>query len=306
MPKTASGPDFLGIGAQKAGTTWLWTHLMKHPSVWMPPRKEVHYFDRYYPAPNYLSEAKLWKRLFVHGEPRQTWREMMKADFRGGFRQRDWKMLRWYSRFYFGAGDDAWYCSLFRPGQHRKCGEITPAYSILPEVDVARIARLLPSLKVILLLRNPIDRAWSQLRFDWTRGARTGVANLEETKAFIDSPKQELRGSYLRMLDLWGRHFPPGRLFVGFYDEIATHPGDLLERVHRFLDIEPQPLPMKELNCKVHVSREAAMPPEIRRYLAMKYLPELIALEQRFGNPVTAWLAAARAEAEMASWTMAA
>ena len=38
-------PDFLGIGAQKAGTTWLGRNLQAHPEVWMPRVKEVHYFD---------------------------------------------------------------------------------------------------------------------------------------------------------------------------------------------------------------------------------------------------------------------
>ena len=39
-------PDFLGIGAQKAGTTWLALNLGVHPQVWLPPIKELHYFDR--------------------------------------------------------------------------------------------------------------------------------------------------------------------------------------------------------------------------------------------------------------------
>ena len=38
-------PDFIGIGAQKAGTTWLHRNLQAHPQIYMP-RKEVHYFDR--------------------------------------------------------------------------------------------------------------------------------------------------------------------------------------------------------------------------------------------------------------------
>jgi len=38
-------PEFLCIGAEKAGTTWLYEMLKAHPSVWMPPIKEIHYFD---------------------------------------------------------------------------------------------------------------------------------------------------------------------------------------------------------------------------------------------------------------------
>ena len=50
-------PDFIGIGAQKAGTTWLYDMLAQNPSIWLPPLKEVHYFD-YINAP----EARRIKR----------------------------------------------------------------------------------------------------------------------------------------------------------------------------------------------------------------------------------------------------
>src|SRR2546423_15293863 len=42
----SSGPDFLCIGAQRAGTGWLYEQLRNHPDFWMPPMKELHYFDR--------------------------------------------------------------------------------------------------------------------------------------------------------------------------------------------------------------------------------------------------------------------
>src|SRR5215471_4218872 len=38
-------PDFLCVGAQKAGTSWLYQQLEPHPDFWMPPLKELHYLD---------------------------------------------------------------------------------------------------------------------------------------------------------------------------------------------------------------------------------------------------------------------
>src|SRR4029078_219812 len=40
-----AGPDFLCVGAQKAGTSWLYRQLEPHPDFWMPPVKELHYLD---------------------------------------------------------------------------------------------------------------------------------------------------------------------------------------------------------------------------------------------------------------------
>jgi len=50
-------PTFLGIGAQKARTTWLYDQRIKHPEIWLPPIKEILFFDRSkrYPGPNKLT-----------------------------------------------------------------------------------------------------------------------------------------------------------------------------------------------------------------------------------------------------------
>ena len=70
-------PDFLGIGAPRAGTTWLWTVLRQHPQIWMPPRKELHYFDRAekYPTASHLQHERLLTRLFrLDRSSRKWWR----------------------------------------------------------------------------------------------------------------------------------------------------------------------------------------------------------------------------------------
>src|SRR5205814_8495954 len=46
FPTRRPGPDFLCIGAHKAGSTWLYQQLDSHPDFWMPPVKELHYFDQ--------------------------------------------------------------------------------------------------------------------------------------------------------------------------------------------------------------------------------------------------------------------
>jgi hypothetical protein len=48
MGNIINTPSFIGIGAQRAGTTWLHECLKEHPEVFLPDEKEVHYFDRFY------------------------------------------------------------------------------------------------------------------------------------------------------------------------------------------------------------------------------------------------------------------
>jgi hypothetical protein len=286
------GPHFLGIGAQKAGTTWLWAQLNRHPGVWMPIRKEVHYFSRYAISQDasILAETRLGRKLFGNAPVCRLWREMFRADLVDAIRAGDLQKLRWTLRYYCRAADDDWYRAMFPKDSNLTCGEISPSYSILDDTDVARIAGLFPGLRIILLLRNPIERAWSQVRFDWTRGAREGVGSTEEIKAFIDSPRQSLRSDYVRMLDIWSRHFPEGNIFVGFYDDIVARPAEILDRVQRFLGLESQPIEGGTLKKKIHVSREAVMPSEIRDYLIERYEPMMRVLQERFGEPATTWL----------------
>ena len=58
--------DFMGIGAQKAATTWLAQNLRQHPDVWIPPRKELHYFDHSEanPSANHGAWESRFGRLF--------------------------------------------------------------------------------------------------------------------------------------------------------------------------------------------------------------------------------------------------
>ena len=111
-PRALSLPHFLGIGAVKAGTTWLYRNLRCHPELYLPHPKEVHYFDQ----------------RFDRG-----------------------------LRFYAGKFED---------GRARVRGEITPAYSALPPDRIRFIRSVMPDLKLIFLMRNPVDRAWSHALMD--------------------------------------------------------------------------------------------------------------------------------------------
>ena len=68
-------PDFIGIGTQKAGTTWLYDMLAQNPSVWLPPLKELHYFDRQNSTPkqraNRSEHVEKMIAQFERGKPRR-------------------------------------------------------------------------------------------------------------------------------------------------------------------------------------------------------------------------------------------
>ena len=189
--------DFLGIGAQKAATTWLAEQLRKHPHFWIPPRKELHYFDRdpSYPSPSHLAASNLVRRIYLAN----PWKDIKRLKHASD--------MPWLLRYHLSPVSDTWYRSLFREGRGKIKGEITPAYSMLNPQDVSHIRRLTPDLKIIFILRNPIDRAWSQYCYQYAGRFTARYHDEAVIKDFIDSTAQCRRSDYLRTLEIWGSQF---------------------------------------------------------------------------------------------------
>jgi len=285
--------DFLGIGAQKAATSWLYQNLRHHPDIWLPPRKELHYFDRspIYPSPSYLASEHLIHRLFGTEDYNKGLLNQFIRGLLHGIREKDWNQTQWMLRYFLGTYNDDWYRSLFRAGEGKVKGEITPSYSILGLKDVQHIREMFPEVKVILILRNPIDRAWSHVRFDWKRLGLNGPGELDKIKKFIDAPDQSLRSDYVRTLGTWTSCFPKEQLFIGFYDDVIQDPRGVMVRICEFLGVALLSNADAEiLNRKVNVSRAWEIPKEIQCYLASKYYPELQKLSHLVGGHCTEWL----------------
>ena len=286
--RTTTGPDFLGIGAMRSGSTWLHHNLRAHPGIWLPPIKELHYFDCQAREGrlNKFSRGHLRRRLRAYRHPRVL---------RPG-------TLGWDLRYFLGRRDAAWYRSLFRPAAGRVSGEITPRYSLLGPDAVAQVAALLPELKLIFVMRNPLERSWSQV----TRGAldELGPASrklpIAAWKARLASPGVRRRSDYPAILRDWGSHFAPERIFLAFFEEISAAPRELLVRLCDFLGVAP---PAAAWLREPRVAEPASptpgagipMPAEIRRHLAAAYAETLRELDRRFAGPASDWHRAARA-----------
>jgi hypothetical protein len=280
--------NFLCIGAQKAGTSWLWENLRKHPDAWLPPLKELHYFDR--------PDDGLWERL-TH--PRLAYRDARRELVRGALELRwlrgDRGDFRWYARYLLRRRDDAWYRSLFAPAAGRTTGEITPRYSVLPDTAVAHVARVLPDARIVYLIRDPVERAWSNLKMGADRyGSAESWSEGNLRERVLQRSGVIAMGRYLENLERWERHFPPERILVGFFEEITEDPKGLLQRVYRFLGIDDaeHQLPAG-LRARVNPGPPDPIPGSLRRVLAEIYRDEAAALHRRLGSRYTeAWLEA--------------
>lgn len=283
-------PDFLCIGAQKAGTSWLWSNLRRHPDVWMPPVKELHYFDRSrdYPSPNWHAPTSPLGRLIGGNAQASEFRSQFVKRLRSDVGRRDAAAIRWDLKYFLNRPGDRWYTELFRPGGDRVKGEITPSYAILDRDDVRRVHDLLPNAKILFVMRNPLDRAWSQVRF-----AGLQDASFEDTTAYIDSPSQALRSDYLRTIDIWTSAYPEAQFHMLFYDDLSAHPLGFLQSVCAILGVPAERMDLSRLESVVYASPTKKAPEAVEAYLAQKYVGELRTLSTTFGGHATAWLRSA-------------
>lgn len=296
-------PRFLCIGAQKAGTSWLFDNLRQHPQIWLPPVKEVHYFDH--------RRTSLRQRLFgrtalLRSARAHLWRRLQALP-RGG----SWADAAWAARYCLLPRGDRWYRGLFPDAPGIVAGDISPGYASLRGEQVEQVRRLIPQARIIYLLRNPVDRAWSHAYRHFRKarfGGIGGVGDAEIRRHF--ALDRERHGNYLATLAEWEGRFGSDRMFVGFFEDLSTHPQALLRRILRFLEVddsdaripptvaEPRNIGTAQRYSGLRIDAGAGaaqvgheLPDRLRRHLAELYVADLRALNERFANPSTAlWL----------------
>jgi len=229
-------PDFLIIGATRAGTSSLYTYLHRNPLVGKARRKEIHYFDFNY--------------------------------HRG---------IDWY-RSYFPTVFDKVAAERDRGGRF-VTGESSPYYIFHPLVP-ARVRETLPEAKLIALLRNPVDRAYSHYQLQ----RRNGLEQLSFPKALeqesdrISGAEDEnlmhrdfsylARGIYAEQLERWFELFPREQILVLKSEELFEDPHAIVDAASEFLGVPPRRNPRPR---PYNAARYPNLDAETRAFLSEYY-----------------------------------
>jgi hypothetical protein len=274
-------PDFLGIGAQKSGTTWLHANLRAHPEIWMPPLKELHYFDQV----NLPDQVALSQRY--RAERAQTKLRQHVEWATGAGRPLDLRLVRQIAELGEPEVDDAWYGRIFAAADPAQlCGEITPEYGLLHRGGIAHVRRVNPNMRIILLLRDPLERCWSHLRMLRRMKATTDMAHAASL------PNVTARSDYPFMIRAWRTAFGEDGVFVECFDRIEAAPLEVLGRVCAFLGVRFDPALFPKAADKVHVGDPEHMPPAIRETLLGRLRPIYEEIARTMPEPGERWMAA--------------
>lgn len=300
---TLSAPHFVGIGAPRCGTSWVFRLLRLHPQVWMP-WKEIHFFDSIDPGTDSGFHIQSRRFRFRKGW-RYALRRLAASSIPGaGAVMRRWFPLRaahapgyrWTARYFLGDVSLRWYEGLFREGvrAHLRCGEITPAYFMLSAQGIAGLARALPDVRAFLLLRDPVDWAWSDLcRKARAHGRNPSGLSADELIAYCPVPTGQSRADFGSNLARWLEFFPRERLFIAFYEDIHAAPAVFFDRLCAFMGLDPFPAPLRRL-LKERVNSSARgipIPPAVERYAAEHFRSEAEVMAGLVGGVTEQWLA---------------
>lgn len=232
--------SFLGIGAQKAGTTWLYEQISHHPQLAFPLGKEAHFWDRPHDAVSI-------------------------ADYLSHF-----------------------------TNVSAIAGEMTPSYAILPSLTVREIRACNPHLRLIYLIRNPIDRAWSSALMALQRAQMT-IDEASDTwfSDHFHSAASLKRGDYQSCLETWRAVFPDEQLLVLRFEQIALEPESLLNRCFQHLGVHlMKPEQLRQQNCRqaIFTGPGYSLRPSLKLVLKTLYQDKIEKLARYLNTDLSAWL----------------
>ncbi|TVP71998.1 MAG: hypothetical protein EA339_08290 [Rhodobacteraceae bacterium] len=271
------------VGATKAGTSWLYAYLRRHPDCWLRSIKELHYFNT---VQNDSFDDQITQRQA----------ELARLQARGDAprllaRQRD--LRDWLTVLGArGADDDAAYRAYLHEGRsaQRVVGDVTPAYGLLSVAMLRRIATLGADVRMVYLLRDPVERLWSQLRMNARRRIKDPAEYERKALKLMDAAlaggeeRAVIRGDYAGAVTRLDAAVEPQSLLIMFQDELMSRSG--LERLTSFLGISA-----RKFDTERRVHEGAYVPLDAARHArAVELLrPQYDFIAERFGALPPRW-----------------
>lgn len=242
MTAARTSLDFFLVGAAKAGTTAFYEFLSAHPQLFLPGLKEPHFYSLLTSGTTYLRPD---------GRPAM----IMKTAVR----------------------DRADYYALFDGHDGRVKGEASSSYLYVPGTAEA-LRREHPEAKIIAILRNPIDRAFSSylhLRREMLEPLTLERALLAEPDRIAGNVGLLWRyvdvGLYARQLEAFLAAFPRSQVHIILYDDFRSDPAATLRTVYAFLGVDAGFQP--DTSVRVNVGGEPRNPSWQRLLKLPKLLP---------------------------------
>lgn len=278
-------PDFICIGATKAGTTWLYDRLNELEYVAMPLRKEISYFDRHEELIRTHSNLEVtdlrdrlknlsWVKKAVFNTIKRGWKNK--------------KALRFWFHWYFSDYNDTWYIGLF--DRQKISGDVTSSYAVLDVECFRRIQSINSKVKIIYLLRNPVERDWSEFKM---MSDDQSINSIDSAMYYLEQEMVTKRSDYLGNIKRLLQVFERDQILIGFYDAISDRPLEFFKEVLEFLGVMYE---SEEFNTSIDLNqfsnrgKSKPIPGTVESLLRIKYEKQISRCTELFGSYSADWL----------------
>lgn len=181
-------PDFMVIGAMKGGTTSLWHYLKSHPQIYMPSKKEIHFFS----YPENLAKGLSWYKQHFEDVP---------------------------------------------PGAVA-IGEASTSYAKYPLIEgvPARIAEVLPDVRLVYVLRHPIER----MRSHYVARHEAGEENASIEAALLSDERYLSISRYALQIERYLEFFDREQMLVITSEALRDQREATIRRIFEFLGVDAE------------------------------------------------------------------
>ena len=290
------------VGAQKAGTTWLYSYFAAHPQVHVQPTKEIHYFNVLWDRrqagfrrnrENHLAALEHSGKSAIAGAMPAV--SVSQGD--GGSYEESRRLVEMYAS---EEPDHAAYRRLMLNGAAGKSwvADITPDYSVLGGRRYRQMGDAFPGSKFLYLMRDPVQRMWSHLkmRAEWMcTHVKPGTTPGDVLQKVLEGREKHIldRSNYRGTLFALG-HLPADRVKYMFYETMFAD--DTIADLCDFLGIDFHP---GNYSHRVRGGGGSLMTVEQRNTMRWLLAPSYKAVSRAFGGEVPASWDASAAEAQI-------
>lgn len=248
----------------KAGTTWLYAVLARHPALHFAMEKEIHYFYHRYVDNTFLSEERRLRearnRYVTRFDPKNANIDVVRQN------------LFWVTNYLDRPVNDVWYRNLFqlRKGQEYAC-DFSNLNTQLPTEAWPDIASRTKKLRVLYTMRDPIKRLWSHTKFQLQLVNKVENLNTwgpDDYRKFVKQDHLWVNAEYGQAIRSFRAALEPDVLKVMFYENIHADQRGSLRQIEEFLGLEPCHYPQPLLEKRFTESVKHPMP---------EFFPELFA-----------------------------
>ncbi|MAA72656.1 MAG: hypothetical protein CL679_13125 [Bermanella sp.] len=270
-----SHPDFLVIGAQKAGTTWLDKMFKSHPDIWTPVVKELQFFNEKFlkdvfpwTQQHRVNHAKSAISYAITGETDCQWDNIKQAVHIADSNEISYE----------------WYEVVFDYAEKGMIkGEMTPEYSLLDYEHVQEIQSRYPNLKIIFVMRDPVQRALSGIKMRLLQEGFDDSSDQQEIDEFVLNCSKDWdvieRGNYKNIINIWSSVFGESNFLTLLSDELKNEPVTQLKMIGDFLNVDEHcfsadPSERIHVGKSFHISEEVIKQIEITQSANSEWFSE--------------------------------